>query len=156
VKIILVAALTRRRVIGNKGRIPWHLSEDLKKFKQLTTGHTVLMGRATYDSIGKPLPNRRNIVLTSRPIDGLECYSSLDKALRAVASEEMVFVIGGGKVYAQTLERADKLHLTIVEKDEEGDAFFPPYEHLIGSVFSLTGREPHEGFVIEEYIRMPQ
>lgn len=155
-KIILVAALTRSRVIGNNGRIPWHLSEDLKIFKRLTTGHTVLMGRATFDSIGKPLPNRRNVVLTSRPIDGIECYHSIDDAFQALASEDMVFVIGGGKVYAQVLELADAMHLSIIEKNEAGDTFFPPYEHLIGSVFSLAGREPHEGFVIEEYVRIPQ
>jgi dihydrofolate reductase len=134
VKIILIAALTR--------------------FKRLTTGHAVLMGRTTFDSIGKPLPNRRNVVLTSRPIEAVECHASLAAALRALAEEELVFVIGGGMIYTQTIEMADALELTIVENSIEGDTWFPPYEHLIGPVFSQTQREPHEGFVFEEYRRV--
>ena len=83
-KLVLIAALTRRRVIGAGGRIPWHLSEDLKRFKRGTTGHTVLMGRKTFESIGKLLPNRRNVVLSSRPVPGVETYASLDEALASL------------------------------------------------------------------------
>jgi dihydrofolate reductase len=154
VKLILIAALTRRRVIGAGGRLPWHLSDDLKRFKQLTTGHTVLMGRRTYESIGKPLPNRRTVVLSSRAIPGVETYSSLDAALTALKDVPQVFVIGGGMLYAQTLDRADALHLTIVEKDVEGDTFFPPYEGLIGTQFRLAERVEQEGMTFEDYVRM--
>jgi dihydrofolate reductase len=154
VKLILIAALTRRRVIGKDGKLPWHLSDDLKRFKHLTTGHTVLMGRTTYDSIGKPLPNRRNVVLTSRPIPGVETFSSLQSALDAVANDEKVFVIGGGTLYAQTLDRADELHLTIVEQDVEGDTFFPEYEKLIGSRFRLAKVEQGQGIRFEDYERL--
>ena len=109
-KLVLIAALTRRRVIGAGGRIPWHLSEDLKRFKRGTTGHTVLMGRKTFESIGKLLPNRRNVVLSSRPVPGVETYASLDEALASLKDESQVFVIGGGTLYAQTLERAMHRH----------------------------------------------
>ncbi len=153
-KLILIAALTRRRVIGKDGRLPWHIPEDLKRFKRLTTGHTVLMGRTTFESIGKPLPHRRNVVLTSRPIPGIECYTSLETALEHVRMDEKVFVIGGGTVYKQTLDRADELLLTIVEQNVEGDTYFPSYEHLIGPVFSLAARDAHDGFVFEDYRRI--
>jgi dihydrofolate reductase len=151
VKLILIAALTRRRVIGKDGKLPWHLSDDLKRFKQLTTGHTVLMGRKTYESIGKPLPNRRNVVLSSRPIPGAETYDSLERALDAVATDTQVFVIGGGTLYAETIEMADALRLTIVETDVDGDTFFPEYEKLLGKRFKLAKREQGQGCWFEDY-----
>ncbi len=154
-KLILIAALSPHRVIGRGGTIPWHLSDDLKRFKRLTMGHTVLMGRATYDSIGKPLPRRRNVVLTSHPLDGVETYGSLDEALANLTDQEKVFVIGGGMLYAQTLGLADELLLTRVEQDVEGDVYFPPFEHLIGPTFILVQRESHPGYTFEDYRRMP-
>ncbi len=154
-KLILIAALSPHRVIGRGGTIPWHLSDDLKRFKRLTTGHTVLMGRATYESIGKPLSQRRNVVLTSRPIDGVETYRSLNDALTNLKDQEKVFVIGGGTLYAQTLGLADELMLTRVEQHVEGDVYFPPFEHLIGSTFILVQRESHPGYTFEDYRRIP-
>ncbi|HEY4613620.1 MAG TPA: dihydrofolate reductase [Bacteroidota bacterium] len=153
-KLIIIAALSRNRVIGNKGKLPWHIPEDLKRFKQLTTGHPVLMGRKTYEVLGKPLPNRRNIVLTSSNIDGVETYAILAHALGVLEKEPTVFVIGGGEIFAQLVDHVDALYLTIVEKEYEGDAFFPPYQHLIGTRYKLALREERDGYAFEDYERM--
>lgn len=153
-KLIIIAALSRNRVIGKDGKLPWHISEDLKRFKRLTTGHTVLMGRKTYESLGKLLPNRRNVVLTSHTIPNVETYPTLAQALQALEKEEKVFVIGGGEIFAQLLDHADELHLTIIDKEVEGDTFFPPYKHLIGTRYRLVSREEHEGFVFEDYVKV--
>jgi dihydrofolate reductase len=154
VKLNIIAALNRDRVIGVGGKIPWHVSEDLKRFRRLTTGHTVLMGRKTYESMGKPLFNRRNVVLTSQKFEGVESYPTIAHALQALQDQDQVFVIGGGELYAQLLDSAQALYLTIVDKVVEGDAFFPPYEHLIGDTFRLVNSEPHEGYRFEDYERV--
>ena len=125
--IHLIAAVARNRVIGRDGGLPWHIPADLKHFKQLTTGHTVVMGRRTYDSIGKPLPNRRNIVVSrsmGAPPPGVEIARSLDAAL-ALASGDECFIIGGAQLYEEALPRAQWLHLTRVEAEVEGDVRFP-------------------------------
>jgi len=154
VKLVIIAALARNRAIGKDNRLPWHISEDLQRFKKLTTGHTVLMGRKTYASIGKPLPGRRNVVLSRSPLKGVETYTSLDGALDALADQECVYVIGGGKVYAQVLDRADELFLTIVDREVEADTFFPPYEHLVGTLFQRVHRYVRDGYTFEEYTRI--
>lgn len=151
--LALIAGIGKNRVIGKDGKLPWHIPEDLKRFKRLTTGHTVVMGRKTFESIGKPLAHRRNVVITSRPLPDVETYPSVDAALEALAGEERVFVIGGAHVYAQTLERADELYLTIVEGDHEGDTFFPAYEHVIETRFRLIRTEKHEGYTFFDYVR---
>lgn len=150
-KLIIIAALSRNRVIGRGGKLPWHISEDLQRFKRLTTGHAVLMGRKTFESIGKPLSHRRNVVLTSREIPGVETYPTLSQALQALGNQDQVFVIGGGQLFAQLIEHADAMHLTLLDRDVEGDTYFPPYEHLIGTRYKLLSREQHEGFVFEDY-----
>lgn len=152
-KLIIIAALSRNRVIGKDGKLPWHISEDLKRFKRLTTGHTVLMGRKTFESLGKPLPHRRNVVLTSHTLPDVETYPTLAQALQALEKEEKVFVIGGGEIFAQLIDHADELHLTLVDQEVEGDTFFPPYEHLVGTRYRLVSREVHEGFVFENYVK---
>jgi dihydrofolate reductase len=153
VKLAIIAALDRRRAIGKGGKLPWHIPEDLKRFKRLTTGHAVLMGRRTWESLGRPLPGRRNVVLSSSPVPGIESYASIEESLRALARAERVFVIGGANVYAQLIDRADELFLTLVDRDVEADAFFPPYQHLLGTVFRETGREQHPGFEFVDYVR---
>ncbi len=152
-KLLIIAALDRNRVIGNRGKLPWHLPADLKRFKRLTTGHTVLMGRKTYESLGKPLPNRRNVVLSSHPLEGVESYGSLSEALQALAEVDTVFIIGGGEVFRQALPIVDGLHLTIVDGEHEGDVFFPEYERLVGTTFTLTAKEDHEGYSFVDYTR---
>ena len=152
-KILIIAALDRNRVIGKDGKLPWHLPEDLKRFKRITSGHVVLMGRKTYESLGKPLPNRRNVVLSSQPLEGVESYRSLSEALQALEGIDLVFIIGGGEVFRQALPIADGLYLTIVEGTHEGDAYFPEYERLIGSTFTVLSKEDHEGYSFVEYAR---
>jgi dihydrofolate reductase len=140
--LIIIAALNKKRVIGRGGKIPWHIPEDIQRFKELTMGHTVLMGRKTYESIGNHLPGRRNVVITSQNLSGVEQYHSVGDALASLVSEEKVFVIGGGEIYRQTIDKADELILTIVENDEEGDVSFPDYT----DAFQITKEEKYSGF----------
>jgi dihydrofolate reductase len=153
VKLALIVAVSRNLVIGKSGKLPWHISEDLKRFKRLTTGHTVLMGRKTFESIGRPLSKRRNVVLTTRMIPGVETYESIPTALHALRDEPLVFVIGGGDVYRQTLAQADLLFLTLVDQEVDGDTFFPPYTHLLDSRFTLIKRMDHDGYSFLDYER---
>ncbi len=162
-EIVLVAAVAEKnRVIGKDGHLPWYISEDLKRFKRLTLGHAVLMGRKTFESIlerlGKPLPERRNIVLTTNAsypkFPEVETYPSLQAAFTALANEPTVFVIGGENVFAQTLPIADRLELTMVEGDFDGDAFFPEYQHLLGPGFQLTFKQNGNGYRFETYQRI--
>lgn len=154
-RLAIIAAIGRRRVIGSNGALPWHLSEDLKRFKRLTTGHTVLMGRRTFESMGKPLPHRRNVVLTSRTLPGVETYPSVSAAFKALEGEEKVFVIGGAHLYAKLLGQADELYLTFVDRDVEGDTFFPEYEQVLREKFNEVHREEHKDFTFVDYVRRP-
>ena len=131
-------------LIGADGALPWHLPDDLKHFKALTVGHPVLMGRRTYESIGRPLPKRRNLVLTrsaGQTFPGCECYDSLAAALRATAQEEEVHVIGGSSIYALALPRVEVLHLTRVHGRFSGDVHFPA---LDWTQWQLESDERHE------------
>jgi dihydrofolate reductase len=146
VTIALVAAVARGGVIGRDGGVPWHLAEDLARFKSLTTGHAVIMGRRTWDSLPerfRPLPGRRNIVVTRDPewrADGAEPAGSLDDALARAADDARVFVIGGAQIYRQALPLADELLLTEIDLEVEGDTFFPAIDP---GRFEETSREPH-------------
>ncbi len=129
-EIVLVAAMGRNRVIGRNGRMPWHLPADLKHFKAVTLGHPVIMGRRTFESIGKALPGRRNIVVSrklSAPPEKYELARSPDQAL-AIASEARVMIIGGGELYAALLPRAARMELTWVDAEPEGDTVFPNWD----------------------------
>lgn len=153
-RLIIIAALNRKRVIGKDGKIPWHISEDLKRLKKLTVGHTILMGRGTYESLQTPLPNRRHVVLTSRTLPGVETYATIPEALRALKDQEKVFIFGGGEIFTAMLGMADEWLLTLVDNDEDGDTFFPPYEHLVGRLFREVRREKKEGFEFVDFERM--
>jgi dihydrofolate reductase len=125
----LIVAMTRRGVIGQGGRLPWWLPSDLKRFKALTMGHCLIMGRKTYQSLGRPLPGRTSIVVTRqaafrRPAEVLTALS-LDAALHLAAHDDRPFVIGGGEIFAQAMDRVERMHVTWVEGDVEGDTFFP-------------------------------
>lgn len=128
--LTLVAAMGRNRVIGRDGDMPWHFSEDLKHFKRTTIGGVMIMGRKTFDSIGRPLPGRRSIVIT-RSADwsheGVEVVHSLDEALMLAGTEAPVFVVGGGEIYAQALPLATRLVLTEIDDAPEGDTYFPDW-----------------------------
>lgn len=151
---MIAAVAEGNRVIGRDGSLPWHISEDLKRFKRLTTGHAVLMGRRTFESIasrlGGPLPERRTVVLTSGgelpDHPEVEACASVEEALGALAGEEVVFVAGGESVYRQLLPEADRLELTLVEGDWEGDTYFPAWKHLVGDEFEVTDEEPRNGY----------
>ncbi len=154
--ITLIAAHNLKQVIGKNGAIPWHLPEDVKRFKELTIGNTVLMGRRTFDSIGKILPERRNIILSrhSASIEGAEIFSSIRRALDSCEPNEHVFIIGGSEIFTQTLSIADELKLTVVNTREEGDVYFPEYESLIGKEFRLVVEEEREGFTYRDLVRI--
>ena len=152
-KLIIIAAIAHNRVIGKKGTIPWHIPEDLARFKQLTIGHTVIMGRKTYDSLDRPFPNRVNIVISSRIINGVKSYPSLDFALQALNNEKEVFVIGGGRLFADALKLADELRLTLVDREVDGDTFFPPYEDYLRKNFKLIHQVENSGFSFVDYVR---
>jgi len=161
-EIVLIAAVAEEnRVIGKDKDLPWHLPEDLKRFKELTTEHALLMGRRTFESIvhqfGGPLPDRRMVVLTTQgPFEKypeVETYGSIDAALDAVADEEIVFIGGGESIYEQFLPKADRLELTLIEGDYEGDTYFPPFEHLVGDVFDVTAVDERDGFRFVTYGR---
>lgn len=133
-RLALIVAQARNRVIGDQNRLPWYLPEDLRYFKQVTLGKPVIMGRKTYESIGKPLPGRTNIVITRDPswqAEGVKLASSLDDAVEIARAQaevdgaEEAVVMGGAQIYAQSLGLVDRLYLTEVEAEPEGDAFFP-------------------------------
>ena len=127
-KIVIIAAVAANGTIGADGKIPWHISDDLKRFKRLTLGHPVIMGRKTYESLGKPLPGRRNIVLTRRsPVPGVDCFPTLDAALQT-CGDATVFIIGGAEVYRQALPLADTMLLTHVHRQVDGDTKFPAFD----------------------------
>jgi len=161
-ELVLIAAVAEEnRVIGQDKDLPWHIPEDLQHFKELTTGHALLMGRRTFESIvhqfGSPLPDRRMVVLTTQgPFDEypeVETYASIDAALDALADEDVVFIGGGESIYRQFLPEADRLELTLVEGEYEGDTYFPRFEHLVGDVFEATDVEAHDGFRFVTYER---
>lgn len=128
-----ILAMSENRVIGNHNQLPWHLPADLKHFKNITTGHPILMGRKTYESIGRPLPNRSNIILTrncSLTIPGCQVVTSLREAIDCARAEnnKEIFIIGGAEVYKQLLPQTQRIYLTLVHHLFTGDAFFPELE----------------------------
>ena len=129
--------MSSNRVIGVNNTLPWHLSEDLKHFKSLTTGHTIIMGRKTYESIGRPLPNRRNIVISrnsNTSYEGVEVVHSLEDAFSISTNDKEVFVIGGSNIYEQALSFVDQLYITEIKKSFLGDAFFPEINKQIWKI----------------------
>ena len=165
-KISLLAAISRNGVIGREGRLPWHLPADLRRFKQLTLGHPVVMGRRTYDSIlaalGKPLPGRENIVVSRSPDAaraGGTTAGSMAEALQRAAQGpggDEVYVIGGGEIYALALRHATHLDLTEIDADFEGDARFPAYDRGDWEeVARESAREGDLGYAFVTYRRRP-
>ena len=132
-RISIIAAIAENDVIGRGGQLPWHLAGDLRRFKRLTMGHTIVMGRKTWESIGRPLAGRRIVVISRQPgyqADGVEVIAGLDEALQsaAAAGDDEVFIIGGAEIYRLAMPRADRLYLTRVHANVEGDARFPEFE----------------------------
>jgi dihydrofolate reductase len=151
--VVLIAAVARNGVIGADGGIPWHLPEDFAHFKATTLGHTLVMGRATYDSIGRPLPGRTTLVLTRDPewhADGVLTASSLPEAL-AMADGD-VYVAGGATVYAQALPYADEQLLSEVDLEPDGDTYYPELDE---DEWPEVSREHHDGFEVVRRVRKP-
>lgn len=154
--VTLVAAMGANRVIGRDGAMPWHLPEDLAHFKALTLGHPIVMGRTTFESIGRALPDRTTIVVTRQAdwaAEGVEVAPSIERALaRASDLDAEVFLVGGGQVYAQALERGlvDFMSITRVRQSPEGDTFFP---RIDWERWAEVGRVPHAEFDIVTYQR---
>lgn len=128
--ISIIAAMGKNRVIGKGNSLPWNLPEDMKRFRELTLGKPVVMGRKTFESIGKPLPNRKNIIITRDKeynAGGCIVVHSADEALKAAGESMEIMVIGGEQIFREFLPKADRLYLTFIDKDFEGDSFFPEY-----------------------------
>lgn len=142
--ISIIVAVARNGVIGDGNQLIWHISEDLRRFKAITSGHPVIMGRKTFESLGRPLPHRINVVITRQPTycaPGCEVVGSLEEAVARFDSSEELFVIGGAQIYAQALPLADRLYLTEVEADYEGDTCFPSWER---TAWVLQSTEHHD------------
>jgi Dihydrofolate reductase len=141
--VSIVVAIAQNHAIGKDNKLLWHLPKDLKHFKEITSGGTVIMGRKTYDSVGKPLPNRRNIVITRQQIEiaGCEVVNSLQAALDLCAGQDEVFIVGGAEIYRQSMLLTDKIYLTIVHANFDGDTYFP---EIKADIWTETERTDHE------------
>ncbi|WP_435275798.1 type 3 dihydrofolate reductase [Psychrobium sp. nBUS_13] len=129
-KIAMIAAMAKNRVIGKDNKMPWHLPEELAYFKKITMGKPIVMGRNTFESIGRPLPGRQNIVVSRNSelsIEGVTVVNSIDEAISAADNCEELMIIGGAMLYEHMLPKADVLYLTEIELDVDGDAYFPDY-----------------------------
>ncbi|MDB1122267.1 type 3 dihydrofolate reductase [Vibrio algarum] len=145
-KISMIAAMAKNRVIGKENQMPWHLPADFVWFKRCTLGKPVIMGRKTYDSIGRPLPGRQNIVIsrdTSLKIEGVDCVSSIEEAIEMASDQNEIMIIGGGSIYQACLEKANCLYLTFIDLDVEGDTQFPDWKQGWRETYS-------ESFVADE------
>lgn len=154
-RTVIVAAVARNGVIGVDNRLPWRIPEDLQHFKELTTGQALVMGRATFESIGRPLPGRTNIVLTRRSCwshDGVETAGSLNEALEIAARRgQDAYVAGGSEVYRAALDKAHRMELTEVDAEPEGDTLFPVVDW---SQWREVSRDARPGFAFVTYDRV--
>lgn len=145
--ISLVAAMAKNRVIGKNNQMPWHLPADLAHFKKVTLGKPIIMGRKTYESIGRPLPGRKNIVISRNPdyqLEGCDTVTSLENALALVKDQEEVMIVGGGYLYEIALPIANKLYLTFIDLEVDGDTKFPNFEKLTLKEINRETRSPDE------------
>ena len=150
-RISVIAAMARNHVIGINNRLPWHLPEDLKHFKTLTMGHHIVMGRKTFESLPGVLPGRTSVVITRSPVyqaPGCLVVNSIDNALAACKGDDEAFIVGGAELYAQALALADRLYLTEIQADYDGDARFPDFDH---GQWREVSRESHRSAAGLEY-----
>jgi dihydrofolate reductase len=154
-EIILIAAHDPNLTIGKDGGLPWRYPEDLKHFKETTQGNVVLMGRGVFEELNEvPLPNRHNVVLSrTKTYEQVQTYSSLEEALEELADVD-IYVIGGGVLYRETIDFADRLIITEIKKDFDGDTFFPEYRNLIGTIWKEVKRDDREELSFVEYERI--
>ncbi len=144
--VSIVVAISENHAIGKDNKLLWYLPKDLKHFKEITTGHTVIMGRKTYDSVGKPLPNRRNIIVTRQHIEipGCEAVNSVEAALNLCRNEDEVFIVGGAEIYKLAMPLTDKIFLTIVHENFDADTYFPEIKEDIWKETARVDHEPDE------------
>lgn len=148
-EVIIIAAMAANRVIGSKGSIPWHIPEELQWFKATTMGHPLIMGRKTYESIGRPLPGRTTIVISRHPdssLAGCSMAASLNEALSQCAGRDKVFIAGGAQIYALALPFTDTILLSVLAQEIDGDTFFPPIpaqDFIVSSVETIPGPPPY-------------
>ena len=138
-KLSIIVAKSINNVIGVDGDLPWHLPEDLKNFKAVTMGKPLIMGRATFESIGRPLPGRRNIIITRQKdykVEGAEVFLSPEGALEAIKDAEEVMIIGGGQIYTALFEQVNRIYITYVEINVDGDTFFPEIDYAFWKITS--------------------
>ncbi len=150
-RISLIVAMSENRVIGSHGGLPWRLSADLKRFKRLTMGHHIIMGRKTYESIGRLLPGRTSVIITRQAgyeVPGAIVAHSFDEALELAADDSEVFIVGGAEIYRQALPRADRVYLTRVHATVDGDTSFADFKE---TDWSMTGEESHPADDQNEY-----
>lgn len=151
-RLSLIVAISENNVIGRAGGLPWHLSDDLKRFRRITTGHPIIMGRKNHESIGRVLPDRQNIIITRQrdyAVDGATIVHSLDEALAACGDADEAFVIGGADIYAMALPHIDRIHLTRVHQEVAGDVFFPPIDW---AAFVETSRETYNAPIPHSFV----
>ena len=161
-KICLIAAMSENRVIGKDNKLPWNIPEDLQHFKEVTSGHPVIMGRKTFESIGRLLPKRMNIIVTrdaSYKVEGATIAHSLEQAIELAKNYEAtplrqgfegqgeIFVIGGGQIFELALPQADRLYLTVVHTEIEGDAFFPEYKDFKKVISQSSGHSEKYSYI---------
>ena len=141
--ISIIVAIAENNAIGKNNQLLWHMPNDLKHFKEITSGRTIIMGRKTFDSVGRPLPKRRNIVVTRQDIEipGCEVVKSIDEGLALCAGEDEVFTGGGAEIYRQAMDKTDRIYLTIIHKEFDADTFFPEIDY---SQWNEVSRERHE------------
>lgn len=157
--ISMIAAMAKNRVIGHENSLPWHLPEDLKHFKQMTLGKPVVMGRKTYESMGKPLPGRKNIVVTRNAHyqeEGCIVVTSLEQAIVHLADVKEIMIIGGTEIYRLALPIAHRMYLTFIDLEVTGDAYFPEWDELMWqqqSIQSFPAQEAKPAYVFVEYVR---
>lgn len=150
--ISLIVAMSRNNVIGAGGELPWHLPDDLRRFKSLTMGKPVVMGRKTYESIGRALPGRKNIVITRQAdfaAEDCDIVASPDAALEAAGVDCEVMIIGGAEIYRQFLDNADRVYRTVIDRHVDGDAFFPNLPASDWAMSDVEGREDFEFQVLD-------
>ena len=158
--VSIIVAVAQNGTIGDKNALLWHISEDLRFFKRTTSGHPVIMGRKTYESLGRPLPNRTNVVIsrTAEHIEGCTIARSLEEAIAMFPADEEVFIIGGAQIYALALDVADRFYLTRVEHDYEGDTKFPKWDEsqwqLVEQEAYPCGEKYPYPFAFERYERV--
>ena len=150
--ITIIAAAAANDALGKDNKLIWHISDDLKRFKQLTSGHAIIMGRKTFESMPNALPNRRNMVITRNKdyiAEGAEIFSSIEDALSVVKNDSQPFIIGGGEIYRQSMALADRIELTRVHTNVEGDAFFPEINYKVWKEVSRDERFKDEKHIYD-------